>query len=413
MLYNNQLQNQQKGLDTNEKLHHNFDSRQQTADSRQQTADSRQPITVNFFCTWSRDRKTSWSGIHYSLFTSLQQYANVIDIPLLDSFTARLARKLKHIADKLTRSDNFMVFDSKIMQAEIESSKLPAHDAPCIMFHAVPSRYMQNTYMYQDLTVDFVYRMWKEKSPLSRFTPLPPNTKESIVHERLELNRQVNENCRGLLTMSQWLAKDLAVNTGIDARKIHHVGGGCNINTSLIDTHGKNGKRFLFVGRDWERKNGPLAAEAFAKLHRKYPDAELYIAGPSTAPQELDGISGVNFLGLLSYDELVHYYNLCDFFVMPSRFEAYGIVFAEALIFGLPCIGKDICAMPEFIQDGKNGMLIHDDDPDELADCMERLLLDRNNFVSYVEAMHDKYLTQYSWKSVAERIIDVMRQDGF
>ena len=60
----------------------------------------------------------------------------------------------------------------------------------------------------------------------------------------------------------------------------------------------------------------------------------------------------------MSYEESAKYFNLCDFFVMPSRFEAYGLVFPEALIFGLPCIGKNICAVPEFIQDGENGKVL-------------------------------------------------------
>ena len=46
--------------------------------------------------------------------------------------------------------------------------------------------------------------------------------------------------------------------------------------------------------------------------------------------------------------------NLCDYFVMPSKFEAYGLVFAEALIYGLPCIGKKCYARPEFINN-ENG----------------------------------------------------------
>ena len=384
------------------------------ATGNRQQATGNRPITVNFLCLWHcADRKISWSGTHYSLLISLSDFAKIIDVPLLETKPMRLARKIRGFWDRKMHQFNFGVFDSKLCKIQINRSKVIAPNAPCIMFDAVTTKYLHNTYMYQDLTVDFVYRMWKENSPLSRFTPLPLHTKEAIVKERLEINRQVNENCRGLFTMSKWLAEDLADNTGIDSRKIHHVGGGCNINTSRIDTNGKNGRRFLFVGRNWELKNGPLVVEAFKKLHKKYHDTELYIAGPSVQPKDIYGVNGINFLGLLSYDELIDYYNLCDFFVMPSRFEAYGIVFAEALIFGLPCIGKNILAMPEFIQDGQNGALIHDDNPEELAECMERLLLDRNNYVSYVQAMHEEYLTRYSWKSVAERMINVMREDGF
>lgn len=213
--------------------------------------------------------------------------------------------------------------------------------------------------------------------------------------------------------MSKWLAEYLVREAGMPAERVHHVGGGCNIDTSRIDSSRRNGRRFLFSGRDWERKNGPLVVEAFRKLHAKHPETELYVVGPRELPREAEGVKGVNFLGLISYDEAAEYYNLCDFFVMPSRFEAYGLVFPEALIFGLPCIGKNICAMPEFIDDGENGRLIHDDDPDELAECMENLLLDGRDFKSRVAEKHEYYINNYSWRSVAERIIGVMREDGF
>ena len=52
---------------------------------------------------------------------------------------------------------------------------------------------------------------------------------------------------------------------------------------------------------------------------------------------------------------------------MPSYFEAYGLVFAEALTYGLPCIGRDKFAMSEFIEDGCTGRLISGEDAEELA----------------------------------------------
>ena len=53
---------------------------------------------------------------------------------------------------------------------------------------------------------------------------------------------------------------------------------------------------------------------------------------------------------------------------MPSYFEAYGLVFAEALTYGLPCIGRDKFAMSEFIEDGCTGRLISGEDVEELLD---------------------------------------------
>ena len=331
---------------------------------------------------------------------------------MLQSFPAKALLKLQGIADRLTHSDDFLSLHSKLCDFQISRSGL-SKDAPCFMFGEFLTDYTPNSYLYQDLTVDYIFRMRESDSPVSRYTPLPLNVPAKKAHARRERTMQVNRTCAGLFTMSDYLARDLVQNSGIPASKVHHVGGGCNIDPSRINTHRRNGRRFLFSGKAWERKNGPLVVEAFRKLSAKYSDVELYIAGPQTLPPEAAGVDGVNFLGLLSYDDLLEYFNLCDFFVMPSRFEAYGIVFPEALCFGLPAIGKNVNAMPEFIQDGVNGRLINNDDPDELADCMENLLLDGKDYAARVQAKHEEYLHQYSWKSVAERIVKVMREDGF
>lgn len=369
-------------------------------------------FAVNFLCAWDRrGREVSWSGIHLGLFSSLQEFADVIDIPLLYNFTARALGKARNILDRLTGSSDFMTLHTRMCEHQIRRAALNKN-APCLMFTEYLTEYTPQSYLYQDLTVDYLMRM-RVNPRLMKYTPLPPRVRPEKAQARLEHTMKVNRTCAGLFTMSEYLADDLVRNSGIDPAKVHHVGGGCNIDTSRINTQGRNGWRFLFAGRDWERKNGALVVEAFVKLRRKYSDAELYIAGPSRVPDEVSGVEGVKFLGLLGYGELTEYFNLCDFFVMPSKFEAYGIVFPEALIFGLPCIGKDTCAMPEFIQDGVNGALIHDDDPDELAGCMERLITDRKDLKAYVAAMHEEYLRKYSWSAVAERIVKVMKDDGF
>ena len=62
--------------------------------------------------------------------------------------------------------------------------------------------------------------------------------------------------------------------------KVHAVGGGINVDAAGIRPGSKEGRRILFVGRNFVRKGGPLVVQAFTILRKKYLwSAELYLAG--------------------------------------------------------------------------------------------------------------------------------------
>ena len=204
--------------------------------------------------------------------------------------------------------------------------------------------------------------------------------------------------------MGKWLANELVQNYGIPSVKVHHVGVGYNIDPSFIDYNMKENKRFLFVGRDFNRKNGQLVVDAFKILHNLNSSFELYIIGPDNLSLNEDGIF---CLGNLSNVEKIRYFNMCDVFVLPSIFEAYGLVFPEALIYGLPCIGRDAYEMPYFIEDGITGYLLHSNSPIELSELMLKAITNttlRDNVIKNREY----YLKEYSWDTVAKRITNII-----
>ena len=92
-----------------------------------------------------------------------------------------------------------------------------------------------------------------------------------------------------------------------------------------------------------------------------------------------------------------------DLFVMPSRFEGFGIAFAEALIRGLPCIGRDDCAMPEIIDPRTGGRLVRSDSPDELAAIIDESLNDDLLYANCAAAADDRR-EHYSWARAADQI---------
>lgn len=174
---------------------------------------------------------------------------------------------------------------------------------------------------------------------------------------------------------------------------------------SLIDNgEHRQGNRILFIGRDFDRKNGPLVVEAFRILRQSRPEVELFIAGPENLRLSDEGI---HLLGNLPYRELPKYLNLCDVFCMPSKFEAYGLVFPEALTFGLPCIGRDAYEMPYFIEEGETGYLLKHENAEELADLIDKALGNKQ-MLANVRERRDFYLQEYSWDTVARRIHEVI-----
>ena len=350
------------------------------------------------------DFKSAWSGTPMGLYTSLSKR---LDVSLLDC--CKNKSKAGVILNGLTRG--LMRLNST---REILNDAPAADGTPVFAFSECISRRIKDTYCYQDLSVDYLLRLRLENHPAAPYA-LKKVTPTFLVERKNKKAKAFYEQCAGIFTMSEWLRKDLVERTGLPADKVHHVGGGSNIDVSRIDYSLKEGNKFLFVGKVWDLKNGDLVVEAFRQLCKAYPDRklQLYVAGPEARPASIGNDESIVFLGRLSYEELIHYYNLCDYFVMPSRHDAYGLVFVEALCFGLPCIGKNICAMPEFIQHGKNGWLLEHDDTQELRLLMERLLLDGPAMAAAVQSDRAYYLETYSWDTVADRICRVLEKDGY
>jgi glycosyltransferase involved in cell wall biosynthesis len=81
----------------------------------------------------------------------------------------------------------------------------------------------------------------------------------------------------------------------------------------------------------------------------------------------------VALLGAVSDERISQLYAHSDVFVLASRFEGYGMAFAEALAHGLPVIGTTAGAIPDTVPKG-TGVLVPPDDAAALADALRRLI---------------------------------------
>lgn len=88
------------------------------------------------------------------------------------------------------------------------------------------------------------------------------------------------------------------------------------------------------------------------------------------------GLAGrIEALGAVSPERLAMLFNDADLFVLASRFEGYGMAYAEALSYGLPVIGTTAGAIPDTVPQ-QAGLLVAAGDADALATALERVIVD-------------------------------------
>ncbi|MGR3372927.1 glycosyltransferase family 4 protein [Pseudooceanicola nanhaiensis] len=167
----------------------------------------------------------------------------------------------------------------------------------------------------------------------------------------------------------------------------------------------------LFVGGDWVRKGGPLLLQAFARIRAEVPDAVLHVVGCD--PAEAAGVEGVQLHGFLDKAEpaqrarLDQLYRESAVLVVPSRQEAFGIVFCEACAYGLPPVGTRTGGIPSILSDGESGVLI---DPDAGAEVWAARILalwrDRDAYLAMCATARRHYEERLNWSAWARAIRD-------
>jgi glycosyltransferase involved in cell wall biosynthesis len=113
--------------------------------------------------------------------------------------------------------------------------------------------------------------------------------------------------------------------------------------------------------RAWEA--GGFSSRADLVLVTEWPIERSLPAGV----RQRRGIGG-------STPEWLDAWHAADLFVMPTRNEAFGLVFQEAAAAGLPAIGTRLNAVPEIVADGETGILVPPGDTEALASALDRLI---------------------------------------
>ena len=141
-----------------------------------------------------------------------------------------------------------------------------------------------------------------------------------------------------------------------------------------------------------ERKRADLLLESFADLLRRrklesappLPRPQLLLAGDGelratleARVAELDLQEDVRFPGFFNQSELPALYDLADVFVLPSRYEPWGLVVNEAMCAGTPVIVADaVGSARDLVHHGRTGWCFETDDRRDLTRCLDEATRD-------------------------------------
>lgn len=142
----------------------------------------------------------------------------------------------------------------------------------------------------------------------------------------------------------------------------------------------------LFVGRFDPQKGIDYFLHVFSKVKRS--DLHLTVIGDNVIGGgtyiEKKDTECVTFLGWVPHDKLASYYNACDVVIMPSRWEAFGLVAIEAMKYGKAVIVSNRGALPEIVQDGRNGYIFNFNQPEQLQQILQNLSLHKLRCFSHI-----------------------------
>jgi glycosyltransferase involved in cell wall biosynthesis len=224
----------------------------------------------------------------------------------------------------------------------------------------------------------------------------------------------------GSLVATADLERQTLIEEGIPARKIavRYNGVDSDIAAMAIAARGRFRQKWnvppgepviLFLSRLIPRKGADILIDAFAQSCPR--SGRLVIAGPEGETGYLSHLrtharnSGagdrVIFAGPVYGEEKAAALADADLFVLPSRYENFANVAAEALACGLPVIVSDACGISSLVE-GKAGLVIP---PriESLADALQRMLGDRELYARFKAGCHE-VANRLSWDKLAEQM---------
>lgn len=238
-----------------------------------------------------------------------------------------------------------------------------------------------------------------------------------IMRRLHEAERRVLEKCRYACYASEWAAEAALRCYGSKfERKVRIIPFGANMEVprraasveKLIATRERRKCNLLFVGRYWEEKGGPIAFAVAEELHRRGVNVCLDVVGgrpPGPAPDWVKVHGFISKKTEQGQAELDRLFRAAHFLIVPTRFEAYGLVYVEASSYGVPSLASATGGVTTIVRNGANGQCFPlDACASEYANYAEALLKNPTAYDALARSSFQEYEQRLSWNKWSEKV---------
>ncbi|MDD3225126.1 MAG: glycosyltransferase family 4 protein [Clostridium sp.] len=360
----------------------------------------------------------AWSGTVYYLNKTLKNlgceiyYADDLSINIFFKFIGKIINKLTKKKFIIEREN--VVLKSYARQIKKKSQNINFD----LVFStsSLPITYLKTEkpiFFFTDATFNSMLNYYDEFTNLSNRT----------IRSGTKNEERALRNSNAAIFASKW-AEDSAMKFyNVDNNKVFDLNFGINIentiNLSQLQfivknrNENRNELRLLFIGVDWVRKGGELALKTAKEINNKGIKCRLFIIGcnPHIEDSDKKYTEVVGFLNKNNPKEserLDMYLKKSHFLFMPTRREAFGLVFAEASSYGLPSISTDTGGVFSVISNGKNGYILPMyANEKEYANKIIKLYADKFIYSKLCFNSYNEYIDRLNWNVVGENLKNI------
>ena len=275
-----------------------------------------------------------------------------------------------------------------------------------------------------DLDVSIPIYIWADTlyAGILAHYPPPSSLSQDYVLSATNATNMALRKSRKIILSSQWSANLATQIYGISADKVHVVPFGANVISTfspdemaaVIANRKMDTIKLLFMGRVWERKGGDIVFAVAKQLHASGRRVEVNFIG-CQPPADVEIPDYIHCHGFVSKNteagkaQINSLLSESHFLFVPSRAEAFGIVFCEASAFGLPCLTSQIGGIPTIVKNNVNGMTFPlDASVTMYCDYITAMMDDRAAYERLAISSFNEYQQRLNWNTVIRQFTQLI-----